>query len=123
MLNILKGNDLESSPHMNLFWQEQKKLLASPNFGRRYHPHLIRFCLSLYSKSPYAYLVSSGVLVLLSERVLRDYHNYFKPKSGFNVENINILKDITMQLFDVQRYVVLSFDKIKMQSNLVFDTN
>ncbi len=55
MLNILKGNDLKSSPHMNLFWQQQKKLLASPNFGRQYHPHLIRFCLSLHSKSPSAY--------------------------------------------------------------------
>jgi hypothetical protein len=123
MLNILKGNDLKCSPHMNLFWQQQKKLLASPNFGRRYHPHLIRFCLSLHSKSPSAYreLASSGVLVLPSERVLRDYRNYFKPKPGFNVENIDRLKDITMQLFDVQRYVVLSFDEMKIQSNLVFD--
>ncbi len=122
-LNILKGNDLKCSPHMNLFWQQQKKLLASPNFGRRYHPHLIRFCLSLHSKSPSAYreLASSGVLVLPSERVLRDYRNYFKPKPGFNVENIDRLKDITTQLFDVQRYVALSFDEMKIQSNLVFD--
>ena len=66
ILGILKQNDLKSSPHMNLFWQQQKKLLASPKIGRRYHPHLIRFCLSLHSKSPSAYreLKSSGVLVL-----------------------------------------------------------
>ena len=123
ILGILKQNDLKSSPLINLFWQQQKKLLASPKFGRRYHPHLIRFCLSLHSKSPSAYreLKSSGVLVLPSERVLRDYRNYFKPKPGFNEENISRLKDITNQLFDVQRYVVVSFDEMKIQSKLVFD--
>ena len=122
VLDILKTSDLKSLPHMELFWQQQKKLLASPKFGRRYHPHLIRFCLSLHSKSPSAYreLTTSGVLVLPSERVLRDYRNYFKPKPGFNEENITRLKDMTMQLFDVQRYVVISFDEMKIQSDLVF---
>ncbi len=114
---------MKSSPHMNLFWQQQKKLLASPTFGRRYHPQLIRFCLSLHSKSPSAYreLASSGVLVLPSERTLRDYRNFFKPKPGFNEEKVTQLQDQTSQLFDVQRYVVLSFDEMKIQSNLVFD--
>ena len=93
ILGILKENYLKSSPHMNLFWQQQKKLLASPKFGRRYHPHLIRFCLSLHSKSPSVYreLTLSGVFVLPSGRVLRDYRNYFKPKPGFNEENISRL--------------------------------
>jgi hypothetical protein len=123
ILSILDKSDLKTSPHMNLFWQQQKKLLASPKFGRRYHPHLIRFCLSLHSKSPSAYreLVSSGVLVLPSERVLRDYRNFFKPKPGFNEANVTQLRERTNQLFDVQRYVVLSFDEMKIQSNLVFD--
>ena len=96
---------------------------VAPNFGRRYHPHLIRFCLSLHSKSPSAYreLATSGVLILPSERVLRDYRNYFKPKPGFNEENITRLKDMTIPLFDVQRYVVISFDEMKIQSDLVFD--
>ena len=123
ILNILGNNDLSSTPHMNLFWQQQKKLLASPKFGRRYHPHLIRFCLSLHSKSPSAYreLASSGVLVLPSERILRDYRNFFKPKPGFNEANVSQLKEQTSQLFDVQRYVILSFDEMKIQSSLVFD--
>ena len=123
ILNILDNNDLSSTPHMNLFWQQQKKLLSSPKFGRRYHPHLIRFCLSLHSKSPSAYreLASSGVLVLPSERILRDYRNFFKPKPGFNEANVSQLKEQTSQLFDVQRYVILSFDEMKIQSSLVFD--
>ena len=86
ILTILADSDLKSSPHTKLFWEQQKKLLVSPNFGRRYHPHLIRFCLSIHSKSPSVYreLASSGVLVLPSERVLRDYKNFFKPKPGFH---------------------------------------
>ena len=123
LLSILGNTDLKRTPHMDFFWQQQKKLLSSPKFGRRYHPHLIRFCLSVHAKSPAAYreLASSGVLVLPSERVLRDYRNFFKPKPGFNKENIQKLSSETMQLFDCQRYVVLSFDEMKVQSNLVFD--
>ena len=108
---------------MDFFWQRQKKLLSSPTFRRRYHPHLICFSLSVHAKSPAAYreLASSGVLVLPSERVLRDYWNFFIAKPGFNKENIQKLSNETTQLFDCQRYVVLSFDEMKVQSNLVFD--
>ena len=65
--------------------------------------------------------VSSGVLVLPSERVLRDYRNFFKPKPGFRKENIAKLSDDSNKLFDCQRYVVMSFDEMKIQTNLVFD--
>ena len=100
-----------------------QKLLASPKFGRRYHPHLIRFCLSVHAKSPSAYreLASSGVLVLPSERVLQDYRNFFKLKPGFLTENIDKWSEVTTPLTGCQRYVVLSFDEMKIQSNLVFD--
>ncbi len=36
-------------------------------------------------------------------------------------KKVTQLQDQTSQLFDVQRYVVLSFDEMKIQSNLVFD--
>ncbi|CAB4010182.1 Transposable element P transposase, partial [Paramuricea clavata] len=89
----------------------------------RYHPHIIRFCLSLHAKSPAAYkeLRESGVLVLPSERTLRDYRNFFKPRAGFHRDNVERLKNQTSQYFDIQRYVVLSFDEMKIQSKLVFD--
>ena len=32
ILNILGNSDIKSTPHMNLFWQQQKKLLASSKF-------------------------------------------------------------------------------------------
>ena len=33
ILTISGKNDMKSSPHMNLFWQQDKKCLASPAFG------------------------------------------------------------------------------------------
>ena len=48
------GGD-EVTPHMRVFREQQRKLLASPKFGKRYHPHIIRFCLSIHAKSPAAY--------------------------------------------------------------------
>ena len=99
------------------------KLLQSEKFGRRYHPQIIRFALSLHGKSPAAYreLRDSGALILPSERVLRDYKNYFKPKAGLNIENIDNLQKKASSLSGIQRYVVVVMDEMKIQSNLVFD--
>ena len=79
--------------------------------------------MSLHAKSPAAYkeLRESGVLVLPSEKTLRDYRNFFKPRAGFHPDNIERLKSQTGHYFDIQRYVVLSFDEMKIQSKLVFD--
>ena len=123
LLEIFASNSSEVTPHMKVFWEQQRKLLASPKFGRRYHPHVIRFCLSLHAKSPAAYkeLRDSGVLVLPSQRTLRDYRNFFKPKPGFNTENIERLKGLCSDHIGIQRYVVLSLDEMKIQSKLVFD--
>ena len=90
--------------------------------GCRYHPQLIRFALSIHGKSPSAYreLRDSGALILPSERVLRDYNNYFKPKAGINQENIEC-REKTKHFTDLQRYVVLVMDEMKIHWNLVFD--
>lgn len=60
----------------------------------RYHPMIIRFCLSLAAKSPSCYeeLRNSGVLVLPNQRRLKDYRNAIKPKRGFQKEVIEMLK-------------------------------
>ena len=95
LLKIMGGQNLEATPHMKFFWEQQMKLLKSKKMGRRYHPQIIRFALSLHGKSPAAYreLRDSGALVLPSERVLRDYKNYFKPKAGINPENVENLRE------------------------------
>ena len=122
-MEIFANSSSEIIPHMKVFWEQQRKLIASPKFGRRYHPHVIRFCLSLHAKSPAAYkeLRDSGVLVLPSQRTLRDYRNFFKPKPECNSESIGRLKGLCSDHIGIQRYVVLSFDEMKIQSKLVFD--
>lgn len=84
---------------------------------------IIRFCLSLAAKSPSCYeeLHNSKVLVLPSQRHLKDYRNAIRPQRGFNKEILEELKSLTESYFDVQRYVALLFDEMKVQSNLVFN--
>ena len=107
ILTILADSGEEVTPHIKVSWEQQRRLVAMPKFGRRYHPRVIRFCLSIHAKSPAAYreLRDSGILVLPSERTLRDYCNFFKPRAGFHPENIERLRDQTHQYFDIQRYV------------------
>ena len=123
ILKIMGGQGLEATPHMKFFWQEQMKLLQSAKMGRKYHPQIIRFALSIHGKSPSAYreLQDSGALILPSERVLRDYKNYFKPKAGINKENVESLREKTSSFTPLQRYVAVVMDEMRIQSNLVFD--
>ena len=125
ILKIMGGQNFEATPHMKFFWEQQLKLLKSDKFGRRYHPQIICFALSLHGKSPAAYseLQDSSALILPSERVLRDYKNYFKPKAGINPENNEALREKAISLTGIQRYVVVVMDEMKIQSNLVFDKN
>ena len=84
---------------------------------------IIRYCLSLATKLPACYeeLRKSNILVLPSQRTLKDYGNSIRPKTGFHEEVLGELKKLTDSYFDVQRYVVLLFDEMKIMSNLVFD--
>ena len=94
------------TPFMSLFWEQQQKLFSKNSKGFRFYPMIIRFCLSLAAKSSSCYeeLRDSGILVLPSQRTLRDYRNYVKPKTGFNEPVISELVELTQSYFDVQRY-------------------
>lgn len=97
ILAILADSGNEITPHMRVFWEQQRKMLAQSKFGRRYHPHIIRFCLSIHAKSPAAYkeLRDSGILVLPSVKTLRDYRNFFTPRAGFHPKNVERLREQT----------------------------
>ena len=84
---------------------------------------IIRICLSLTAKSASAYdeLRDSNVLTLPSRGTLRDYSNAITPTAGFNPSVIEELTRITRNLEGVQRYVVLGFDQMTVQSKFVFD--
>ena len=75
--------------------------------GRRYHPQILRFALSLHGKSAAAYREIEESGALSSERVLRDYKNYFKPKAGINLENIESLREKAATLTGIQHYLVV----------------
>ena len=79
--SIISNADIDKMPpFMKFFWEEQQKYLQASETGIRYHPALIRFCLSLASKSASAYdelrydkKTNTGFLILPSQRRLRDY--------------------------------------------------
>lgn len=123
LTSILGKTSAKITPFMKLFWQQQKKMFSSSATGVRFHPMIIRYCLSLAAKSPSCYeeLRNSGILVLPSQRTLRDYRNFIRPKRGFHESVLQELKAMTDLYFDVQRYIVLLFDEMKIMSNLVFD--
>ena len=48
---ISDADQSKISPFMKLFWEEQQKNFKTSSSGVRYHPMIIRYCLSLASKS------------------------------------------------------------------------
>ena len=97
------NKNLNVSPFMKPFWELQKSS-QNKGSGVRYHPMIIRFCLSLASKSASAYnkLRSSNVLTLPRLRTLRDYKNAIRPTTGFNIEVIEELRKTTETLKSFQ---------------------
>ena len=121
-INKIMSENLESaSPFMTLFWQEQVKYFKQGS--RRFHPMIIRFCLSVAAKSGSAYdeLRNSGILCLPSRRTLRDYRNAIRPQVGFNSGVINELREAVESFKGHQKFVCVSFDEMKISEGLVFD--
>ncbi|XP_070552284.1 uncharacterized protein [Ptychodera flava] len=70
-----------------LLWDEQRKALACKGQnGRRWHPKVIRMCLSVWMRSQKAYeeLRKSGMMVLPSGRLLSMYVNSVDHHPGLN---------------------------------------
>ena len=72
-VSLFSGCDQKTvPPFMKLFWEEQQKYIKSSSYSSvRYHPMIIKFCLSLAAKSSSAYSDlrydsknDTGVLVL-----------------------------------------------------------
>ena len=113
-MNILSDSSDKVTPFMNLFWQQKKLFQCNSSTSVRYHPMMIRFCLSLYSKSRSAYeeLRNSNVLLLQRTRTLTDYKNFIRPKSGVRKQVFDNLVKKTSSYFDVHRYGAALFDEI-----------
>ena len=88
---------------------------------------VIRYCLALQAKSgaPYNEIrydekTGTGFVVLPSQRRLRDYKNYIRPKQAFNHKIINELKNKIKDFSDIERFMVILFDEMKIEENLVW---
>lgn len=64
-----------------------------------------------------------GILVLPSQRTLRDYWNYVRPQQGFKPAVFKDLSDKTKSFSDSERFVTILFDEMKVQEDLVWDKN
>ena len=121
--DIMNSNS-NVTPFMKLFWEQQQAYRMKDNRKQvRFHPMIIRYCLSLYMKSKSAYeeLRNSDVLVLPSSRTLIDYKNHIRPKTGFNEGVIEDLKKHTSGFSDHERFCTILMDEMKIMSNLIFD--
>ena len=129
LIKIMSNEDKsEVSLFTNFFWEEQQKYInVSCKKSILYHPMMIRFCLALQAKSAAAYneirfdeKTGTGFVVLPSQRRLRDYKNYIHPKQGFNHEIMNELKNKIKDFSGIERFMVILFDEMKIQENLVW---
>ena len=89
---------------------------------------IIKYCLAVAANSPSAYEMlrlndqkSSGILRLPSQRTLRDYRNYIRPMRGFNPEVVHELQQKVANFTDIERFIVLLFDEMKVQEDLFWD--
>ena len=130
LLSLYSGCDEKDlPPFMKLFWEEQQRYINTSSPGSiRYHPMIIKFCLSLAAKSSTAYSglrydskTGSGILALPSLRTLRDYRNYIHPRQGFNPDVINDLSQRINGFSPAERFVTILFDEMKVQEDLVWD--
>lgn len=76
---------------------------------------------SAYQDLRYNQNTGTGFLILPSERRLRDYKNYIRPKRGFNKEIIAELVKKVEHFSEAEKFVVLLLDEMKIQENLVWD--
>ena len=113
--DLLENNLEVVSSFMKLFWKEQKKYLSINPKPRKYHPMIIRSCLSLAAKSPSAYdeLRNSNILILHSRGTLRNCKNAILSHTGLKSSVIDELIKIASPLKSYQRCSVLSLMRLK----------
>ena len=61
-----------------------------------------------------------SAVVLPSQRRLQDYKSYIHPKQGFNHEKIHELKNKIKDFSNIERFMMILFDEMKIQENLVW---
>ena len=115
-------NPFHEETPMGLLWQQQKQQAKGKSKAMRWHPLMIRWCLSICHTSPAACRNITGnrnkFLVLPHVNILKKYINYTTPSSGFNKDVIEkiIIDSNLSQSHGYQQNVSLAFDKMIIQS-------
>ena len=127
---IMEKNTMPEFPDgspQSLLWSQQLEQLKLENKRTmRWHPLIVRWCLSIYMTSPAAYKQMASkrnkLLILPHENTLKKYINFTKPESGFNIDIIDcLIKDSKVEkLPEGQKNVSLIFDEIKIKSGLIY---
>ena len=110
----------ENSFH-HLFWSQQLTNLQRYPKQRCWHPMLICWCLHLRMLSGSAYDTLRNVLVLPTDRTLRDYTHFIKSGTGIQVKvTQQLINEANVDdLEDWQKFVGIIFDEMKIKE--VFD--
>ena len=119
-------NHFPPGTFQRIFWDQQVEALKLRNPRQvRWHPMIIKWCLSikLRSSSTYNALRSSNVITLPSERTLRDYTHFIKPHTGFSYEvDQQLQREAKLDSIpDFKRHVCLVFDEVKVKEDLVYE--
>ena len=98
-------NTFDENTPMGLLWQQQYELSQKSPKGMRWHPLIIRWCLSIYQSSPAAYrhIASKcdNFLVLPHINTLKKYINFTDPMIGFNPDIIKqLIKDSKLEVLE-----------------------
>ena len=111
IIKIMSDCGKNITPFMKLFWDKQKRLASVHPTQRRFHPMIIRYCLSVLQDSAEACEKwrKNTFLILPSSRILSDYKNVIHPKRGFNKLIIDELKCVSDNFVGIQRYVAVCF--------------
>jgi len=126
LLSILENfqeESKDSDTFESIFWQQQLKAASlKDKRGMRWHPAIIRWCLYLHYKSSgcYSTIRKAGVLILPSDRTLRDYKHYSPSKCGFSKElDLDLYEAICQQKpSHLAKYVGLVLDEMYMKEGL-----
>lgn len=115
-----------NSPQYLLWQQQQLQCSLSNKKSMKWHPLIIRWCISIYLKSPgtYKHIRSSPFINLPCKNTLLKYINFTEPGCGFNIDIIERLAkklDIP-KLSERGKQVSLIFDEMKIKCGLVYST-
>ena len=77
---------LQKGSFNEIFWNQQMAASKKSTRGMKWHPLMIRWCLYIQhlSSKTYETLRKSGLLLLPSQRTLRDYSHCIKSEAGFS---------------------------------------